>query len=327
MANRHIDQLNIWENKEDSRQYRDRGLREGAVRGFEYRLLRRSGEPAEVLLNSSKIVLGGEDHILTIIIDVTERNLLNRQLRETEILQGAILDNAGHAIISTTPDGIITTFNSAAEKMLGYRAEEMIGKQTPAVFHDATEIAERAMLFSAELNREVKPGFDVFVVRSDLGLPNEYEWTYIRKDGSTFPVLLTVTAIRDENGKTTGYLGLAIDITERKEAEQILRASEFRLARQKQAVVNLAHAQRDASGHLDTLIRTTTELLSTALDVQRAHHPIFGGTYRQVYQLDPAQAYRQFFPVSCSLNTFVTPVFGVTRIAVETAVSHHFDFR
>ena len=270
VANRHIDQLNIWENKEDSRQYRDRVLREGAVRGFEYRLLRRSGEPAEVLLNSSKIVLGGEDHILTIIIDVTERNLLNRQLRETEILQGAILDNAGHAIISTTPDGIITTFNSAAEKMLGYRAEEMIGKQTPAVFHDATEIAERAMLFSAELNREVKPGFDVFVVRSDLGLPNEYEWTYIRKDGSTFPVLLTVTAIRDENGKTTGYLGLAIDITERKEAEQILRASEFRLARQKQAVVNLAHAQRDASGHLDTLIRTTTELLSTALDVQRA---------------------------------------------------------
>ena len=224
VVNQQIDQLNIWENKVDSQRYRARVLREGTVRDFEYRLMRSSGIPAEVLLNSSKIVLGGKNHILTVIVDVTERNQLNRQLRETEILQGAILDSAGHAIISATPDGIITTFNSAAERMLGYRAEDMIGKQTPAVFHDATEIQERAKQFSAELNRRVEPGFDVFVVRSQLGLPNEFEWTYVRKDGSTFPGLLTVTAIRDENGNTTGYLGLAVDITERKEAEQILRA-------------------------------------------------------------------------------------------------------
>ena len=270
VAGRHIDQLDIWKDKEDSRQYRDIVLEKGTIRDYENLLTRRSGETIEVLMNSSKIVLGGENHILTIIIDVTERNRLNRHLRETEILQGAILNNAGHAIISSTPDGIITTFNVAAERMLGYKAEEMIGKQTPEVFHEASEIEQRAKQFSAELNRAVEPGFEVFVVRSELGLPNEYEWTYVRKDGSTFPVLLTVTAIRDENDITTGYLGLAIDITERKEAEQILRASEYRLARQKQAVVDLAHAQRDASGHLDVLIRRTTELLCAALGVQRA---------------------------------------------------------
>ena len=270
VAGRHIDQLDIWKNKEDSRRYRDLVLKEDTIRDFENLLTRRSGEIIEVLMNSSKIVLGGKNHILTIIIDVTERNRLNRQLRKTEILQGAILDNAGHAIISTTPDGIITTFNTTAERMLGYKADEMIGKQTPAIFHEESEIRERAKQFSAELDRTVEPGFEVFIVRSELGLPNEYEWTYVRKDGSTFPVLLTVTAIRDENGNTTGYLGLAIDITERKEAEKILRASEYRLARQKQAVVDLAHAQRDASGRLDVLIRTTTELLCTALGVQRA---------------------------------------------------------
>jgi len=281
-----IDELNIWERREESSRYREQVLQKGTVRDFEVRLSRRSGEPAEVVLNSSKIVLGGEDHILTIIVDVTERNRLDRQLRKTEMLQGAILDSAGHAIISTTPDGIITTFNNAAEQMLGYQAEEMIGKQTPAIFHDTSEIQKRAKQFSAELKRTVEPGFDVFVVRSDLGLPNEFEWTYVRKDGSTFPVLLTVTAIKDENEHTTGYLGLAIDITERKEAEQILRASEYRLARQKQAVVDLAHAQRDASGHLDTLIRTTTELLSTALDVQRTSVWSFNGQEKTIRCLD-----------------------------------------
>jgi len=265
-----IDTMTIWPSIEECQRYRNHVMRDEMVRGFETRLKRRNGDLAEVLLNSSKILLGGETHILSIIIDVTEQNRINRQLHKTEILQGAILDNAGHAIISATPDGIITTFNGAAEQMLGYKSEEMIGKQTPAVFHDEAEIEQRARQFSAELKRSVEPGFDVFVIRSKLGLPNEYEWTYVRKDGSTFPVLLTVTAIRDENGNITGYLGLAIDITERKKAEQILRASEYRLARQKQAVVDLAHAQRDASGRLDILIQTTTELLCTALSVQRA---------------------------------------------------------
>jgi len=266
----HFDQMDLWEDMEASRQYRDRVLKEGTVRNFENRLKRKSGEIAEVLLNTSKIVLDGIDHLLTVIVDVTESNRLNRELRETQILQTAILDNAGHAVISGNTEGIITTFNKAAEKMLGYRAEDMIGKQTPAIWHLESEIIQRSQEFSAELNRTVEPGFETFVIKSAMGLPNEHEWTYIRKDGSTLPVLLTVTAIRNAHDEITGYLGLAIDITDRKEAERVLRASELRLSQQKQAVVDLAHAQRDASGNLATLIRTTTELLCKALDVNRA---------------------------------------------------------
>ena len=81
--------------------------------------------------------------------------------------------------------------------MLGYRASELIDKATPALFHDPLEVAQRAAEFSTELGIEIEPGFEVFVARARLHLPNEYEWTYFRKDGSRFPVLLSATALRN----------------------------------------------------------------------------------------------------------------------------------
>jgi PAS domain S-box-containing protein len=139
-------------------------------------------------------------------------------------LKAAILVNAAHAIISTTPDGVITTFNPAAERLLGYAAAEVVGRQTPAIIHDPAEVAARAQQFSAELGEPIAPGFEVFVARARRNLPNEYEWTYVRKDGSRFPVLLSVTALRDAAGQITGFLGLAVDITARRRAEELLRA-------------------------------------------------------------------------------------------------------
>lgn len=131
------------------------------------------------------------------------------------LLHAAILDHSGYGIIATTPEGVITVFNRAAERMLGYRAEEVIHQLTPAPFHDPQEVVARAAEFSAELGVTIAPGFEVFVARARRGLPNEYEWSYIRKDGSRFRILLSVTALRDEQGVLIGFLGMVVDVTER----------------------------------------------------------------------------------------------------------------
>ncbi len=144
-------------------------------------------------------------------------------------LQGAILDNAAYAIIATEPDGVITVFNRAAERMLGYRASEMVGLCTPVILHDPDEVAARAAVLSRELGIPLDPGFEVFVARTRLGLPNEFQWTYLRKDGSRFPVLLSVTAIYDQAGVIAGFLGIAMDVSERNAAEAAVRESAYRL--------------------------------------------------------------------------------------------------
>ena len=142
-------------------------------------------------------------------------NAREKEIFELSRLRSAIVDNAAYSIISGNPEGIITSFNKAAERMLGYSAEEMIGKQTPAIIHLESEVEERARDFSEELGIEVRPGFETLIIKSRFGLKNEHEWTYVRKDGSTFPVTLNVTALWDESGKITGYLGIAGDITEK----------------------------------------------------------------------------------------------------------------
>ncbi len=155
--------------------------------------------------------------------DITGRVRADAEIHRLADLQQAILSNAAYMVISVDVEGIITTFNPAAERSLGYTAEELVGKQTPSVFHDPDEVVERARIFSDELGVTVEPGFEVFVAKARRNLPNEYEWTYVRKDGHCFPVLLSVTALRDSQGNIDGFLGMAIDITERKQAEENVR--------------------------------------------------------------------------------------------------------
>ena len=137
---------------------------------------------------------------------------------QNQVLQQAILDSANYTIISTTAEGIITTFNKTAERWLGYSAAEVVGKTTPILIHDRQEVEQRSRELSQELGITIEPGFEVFVAKARRGEPDEREWSYIRKDGSCLRVRLSVTALRDEQGEITGFLGIGSDLTEAKQA-------------------------------------------------------------------------------------------------------------
>ena len=141
-----------------------------------------------------------------------------REERATAELFSAVLRAATeYSIVATTPDGLINVFNEGAERMLGWHAEEVIGRLTPAVIHDPAEVAARAVEMG------IAPGFDVFVAAARRGEAETREWTYVRKDGTRFPVSLTVTAMRDGAGALAGFIGIATDISERRRADAELK--------------------------------------------------------------------------------------------------------
>ncbi len=155
--------------------------------------------------------------------EIADRQKIATTLLELTQLQNAILNSANYTIISTEADGTIKTFNRAAQKFLAYSPEEVVGKLTPAIIHDPLEVCQRAEVLSQELRVKIEPGFEVFVALARRGIADENEWTYIRKDGSRFPVLLSVTALFDSNRNITGFLGIGQDISDRKQAEKELR--------------------------------------------------------------------------------------------------------
>lgn len=144
-------------------------------------------------------------------------------LREISLLQRTILDNAACGIISTQPDGVVTSFNPAAERLLDYKAAEVVGIKTPLIWHDPDELAQRAKEFTQATGEIIEPGFAVFATRFSRNQPDEAEWTFIRKDGKRVPVALSGTVLRNENGEITGYVALAYDLTLQKRSEQALR--------------------------------------------------------------------------------------------------------
>lgn len=144
-------------------------------------------------------------------------------LEKLNEFNSAILNFSEFSIISSDTEGTITSFSNAAEKMLGYSAEEMIGKQTPAVFHDLEEVIEYAPIVSKAVGKTIEPGFEVFIAKIKyLNEPDQKEWTYIHKDGRRFPVLLAVAALKDDREEIYGYLGIAADISEKKKFEKLL---------------------------------------------------------------------------------------------------------
>ncbi|PZU99400.1 MAG: hypothetical protein DCE90_02500 [Pseudanabaena sp.] len=172
---------------------------------------------------------------------VSSNDLVNSQSspfyhQESLTLYKTILDGANYSMIATDVNGVITVFNKAAEAWSGYTAVEMIGKKTPECFHDRQEVAQRAIALTEELGIPVKVGFEVFTVKVCRGMIEENEWTYIRKDGSRFPVMLSVSALRNDNHEIIGFLGIANDISNRKRDEAKLQQTINELAFQKFAL-------------------------------------------------------------------------------------------
>ena len=176
--------------------------------------------------------------IYAVARDVTDQKRMEDQLRVASSWQRAILDSANFTIISCRADGIIETINASALRELGYTADEMVGKMTPEILHDRDEVVARARELSADLGTQIEPGFETFVAKAKLGQLDEHEWTYIRKDGTRFPILLSVTVLRGLGGDIVGYLGIGTNLTDRRRAEAARRNAEERM----QAIVDNASA-------------------------------------------------------------------------------------
>ncbi|MFZ4462973.1 MAG: PAS domain S-box protein [Bacteroidales bacterium] len=170
---------------------------------------------------------------------LTELDRMNQQLegivveRTKEILkisrfQQAILEYAGLAILSTSTQGVIQSFNTAAEEMLGYSAEEVIGWVSPLLFHDRVELELKAAELTIQLGQQVQPNFEIFSSSLSKASTITQEWNYVRKNGSRFPVKLTTSILLDDQGNTIGYIGIAEDISKEKTAFDALKASEER---------------------------------------------------------------------------------------------------
>lgn len=140
-------------------------------------------------------------------------------LLKTGALQNAILNSANFSSIATDEKGVIQLFNVGAERMLGYAAADVMNKITPADISDPQEVIARAKALSEELSIPITPGFDAFVFKASRGIEDIYELTYIRKDGSRFPAVVSVTALRDDQDRIIGYLLIGSDNTARKQVE------------------------------------------------------------------------------------------------------------
>src|SRR6202040_2150748 len=159
---------------------------------------------------------------LLIGTDNTARKQAEEALLKAGALQSAIFNSANFSSIATDAKGVIQIFNVGAERMLGYRAAEVMNKITPADISDPQEVVARAKALSAELGTPIAPGFEALVFKASRGIEDIYELTYIRKDGSRFPAVVSVTALRDAQDAIIGYLLIGTDNTARKQAEEAL---------------------------------------------------------------------------------------------------------
>jgi PAS domain S-box-containing protein len=192
---------------------------------YELTYIRKDGTrfPAVVSVTALREASGTIIGYLLIGTDNTARKEAEEALLQAGALQSAIFNSANFSSIATDAQGVIQIFNVGAERMLGYTAAEVMNKITPADISDPQELIARAQDLSAELETPITPGFEALVFKAYRGIEDIYELTYIRKDGSRFPAVVSVTALREASGTIIGYLLIGTDNTARKAAEEALR--------------------------------------------------------------------------------------------------------
>jgi PAS domain S-box-containing protein len=215
---------------------------------YELTYIRKDGSrfPAVVSVTALRDDTNAIIGYLLIGTDNTARKLAEEALLKAGALQKAIFDSANFSSIATDARGVIQIFNVGAERMLGYTAAEVMNLRTPADISDAQEIIARAKTLSAELDTAIAPGFDALVFKASRGIEDIYELTYIRKDGSRFPAVVSVTALRDETNAIIGYLLIGTDNTARKQIEAERKKLDQRLRDQQFYTRSLIEANIDA---------------------------------------------------------------------------------
>jgi signal transduction histidine kinase/CHASE1-domain containing sensor protein len=152
----------------------------------------------------------------------TDVKLRTQQIADISMLQRSILDSASYSIIATDINGLITEFNPAAEKLLGYKANDVVGKKTCGIFHLETELVSKAKQLSYELNKIVSPGLETLIVKATPTEPDVNQWTYVDSKGRHIQVSLSVTSLLNNRAQVVGFLGIAFDLTQQIKHEQAL---------------------------------------------------------------------------------------------------------
>ena len=219
----------------------------------------------------------------------------NVELRAAEVLlrtgalQSAIFNSANFSSIATDAQGVIQIFNVGAERMLGYAAADVMNKNTPADISDPAELIVRATALSTEFNTRITPGFEALVFKASRGIEDIYELTYIRKDGSRFPAVVSVTALREATGAIIGYLLIGTDNTARKQVEEERMKLDQRLRDQHFYTRSLLES------NIDALMTTDPRGIITDVNKQMealtgcTRDELIGAPFRN-YFTDPARA-------------------------------------
>src|SRR6187455_270437 len=215
---------------------------------YELTYIRKDGSrfPAVVsvtaLRDAQDVIIG----YLLIGTDNTARQQAEEALVKAGALQRAIFNSANFSSIATDAKGVIQIFNVGAERMLGYAAADVMNKITPADISDPQELIARAKALSIEIGTTITPGFEALVFKASRGIEDIYELTYIRKDGSRFPAVVSVTALRDAQDTIIGYLLIGTDNTARQEVEEERRKLDQRLRDQQFYTRSLIESNIDA---------------------------------------------------------------------------------
>lgn len=230
----------------------------GRYEAFEKEYIRKDGSRYPVSLQGMVVTdAEGKKLIWSLVKDISQEKEAERKLNEAISNLQAVLDASKQvSIIATDTEGKIVLFNSGAEQLLGYKAEELVGKHTPAIIHLPEEIEKESKVLSEKYNKKIS-GFETFVYEAEIGQPKTKEWSYKDKDGHIIPVLLSINKIVDEN-TISGYLGVATDITELKKVEKEIRSLLSITEKQNDRLKNFAyivsHNLRSHSGGISGLI-------------------------------------------------------------------------
>jgi len=265
------------------------------------------------LRDAQDVIIG----YLLIGTDNTARKQAEEALIKAGALQSAIFNSANFSSIATDAKGVIQIFNVGAERMLGYTAAEVMNKITPADISDPQEVIARAKELSLELGTPITPGFEALVFKASRGIEDIYELTYFRKDGSRFPAVVSVTALRDDQDTIIGYLLIGTDNTARKRAEEaLLKAGALQSAIFNSA--NFSSIATDAKGVIQIFNVGAERMLGyTAAEVMNKITPADIS--------DPQEVIARAKALSLELGTPITPGFEALAFKASRGIEDIYE--